>query len=98
MLDFLKENINFIWPLGIFLLGWLLPTPKFFKLGQKAAESIPPQLAKLIAERLRAFEKGLLEENFRGDKTIIGNTQFKDGVKGLKMELGLEDLKLKEEE
>lgn len=95
VLEFFSQYGILITPLVIFLIGWVLPTPKFFKLGNKVAETIPPQFAKLIADRLKAFERGLLETNFRGDKNIVSNLQVKEGIKGFKMDLGLEDSKSK---
>ncbi|HAS80385.1 MAG TPA: hypothetical protein DCR90_05740 [Fusobacteriaceae bacterium] len=92
ILDFFSQYGGLIAPLIVFLVGWVLPTPKFFKLGEKVAETIPPTLAKLIAERLKAFERGLLEQDFNGDKTIVSNSQVEEKVKNLKIDLGLEEL------
>lgn len=91
VLEFFNQYSALVIPLVIFLVGWLLPAPKFFELGEKVAETIPPKLAELIAERLKAFERGLLEEEFQGNKSIISNLQVKEKMKGLKIDLGLED-------
>lgn len=91
MLDFFKENFNLIIPLIVFLVGWILPVPKFFLLGQRAAETIPPALAKLIAERLRAFERGLLEANVKGDISLVDNNTVKKELKKVKLDLGLKE-------
>ncbi|OYT15426.1 MAG: hypothetical protein B7C24_13085 [Bacteroidetes bacterium 4572_77] len=98
ILEFFNQYGILITPLVIFLIGWVLPAPKFVGLGRKVAETIPPQLAKLIAERLKAFERGLLEDNFRGNKDIVSNLQLKDKIKGLKLDLGLEASKSKARE
>lgn len=91
ILEFFGQYGALITPLVIFLIGWVLPTPKFFQLGEKVGETIPPTLAKLIAERLKAFEKGLLDEELNGDKSIVSNSQVEEKVKNLKIDLGLED-------
>lgn len=91
ILGFFGSNAALLWPLGIFLIGWLLPTPKFKKLGEKAGESLPPKLRKLIAERIDAFEKGLLQEQVEGDCNLIDNSQLSQSVKDLKVDLGLKE-------
>ncbi len=97
-MDFIKDNIAVILPLLVFLIGWLLPAPRFFELGQKTGEKIPESLAKLIAERLEAFRNGLIEQDWRGDKTLISNTQFSKATDKLKIDLGLDGLEIKKKD
>ncbi len=91
MLDFLSKNFNLILPLIVFLVGWVLPVPKFFSLGRKAADTIPPALAKIIAERLRAFERGLLESKVDGNKDLVHNNTVKEELRSVKLDLGLKE-------
>ena len=78
-------------PLVVFLAGWLLPAPKFFSLGKKAGEKIPTKIAKLIVERLDAFEAGLLKKEFHNDYSVVSNTQIVEEVRKVKVDLGLEE-------
>ena len=80
-----------VFPLVVFLVGLFLPIPKFTKYGKKSAESIPPVLAKLIADRLEAFKRGMLEESHQGDANIISNDQLINGVEKLKIDMGLDE-------
>ena len=91
MLDFIKENFNLIAPLIVFVTGWLLPAPKFFEFGKKVAKKMPPSLAKLIAERLDALEKGLLEHEVKGNKDLVDNESIKNELKRVRLDLGLKE-------
>ncbi|WP_319372161.1 hypothetical protein [uncultured Ilyobacter sp.] len=91
ILDFLSGNAALLWPLAVFLVGWILPVPKFLALGRKAAETIPPSLAKLIAERLKAFERGLLNSDVDGDINLVDNETVKNELKKVKLDLGLKE-------
>lgn len=91
ILDFIGGNASLLWPLAVFLAGWILPVPKFLALGMKAAETIPPSLAKLIAERLKAFERGLLNSDVNGDINLVDNETVKNELKKVKLDLGLKE-------
>ena len=90
-IEFMSKYGTLIAPVMVFLIGWLLPTPKFASLGKKTGEHIPDNIKKLINERIDAFQEGLVNDDFRGDKTILGNSQLVNGVKTLKVDLGLEE-------
>lgn len=91
MLDFLKEHFSSIWPFALLLIGWVLPTPKFKLFGKQIGEQIPPKLAKMIAERLRALESGLLAANFKGDINLVDNDTIKNELKKTKLDLDLKE-------
>lgn len=91
VLEFWVKYGTLITPLAVFLVGWLLPVPKFLALGRKAAEAIPPTLAKIIAERLKAFERGLLESDVNGDANLIDNDTVKKELNKVKLDLGLKE-------
>ena len=91
IIEFLSGNATLLWPLGIFLVGWILPVPKFMLLGEKAGEHIPADVKKLLNDRIDAFQEGLLNENFRGDKTIVSNEQVFEAVQKVKLDLGLKE-------
>ncbi|GLI54766.1 hypothetical protein PM10SUCC1_02810 [Propionigenium maris DSM 9537] len=91
MFDFVKENLNLILPLATFLAGWILPVPLFLKLGESVSESIPPALAKILSDRLKAFERGLMMADFRGDTNLVDNDTVKNELKKVKLDLGLKE-------
>jgi hypothetical protein len=90
VMEYVSKYGVLLLPILGFLIGKYLPTAQFNSLGKKVHDKIPESVAKLIAERLDAFEQGLLDQDFRGDKTLIGNSQLTNGVKSLKTDLGLE--------
>ncbi len=91
MIDFLKENLNLFLPLTTFLAGWFLPVPLFLRLGKSVSESIPPALAKILSDRLKAFERGLMMADFKGDTNLVDNETIKKEMKRVKLDLGLEE-------
>ena len=91
ILELFSGNAVLLWPLVIFLAGWLLPIPKCRALGERTGETLPPKLRKIIAKRIDAFEKGLLQEQVGGDHNLINNLQLSKSVEGLKVDLGLEE-------
>lgn len=90
ILNFAVEHKEIIITIGCSLTAWLLPNPKLTWLGKKAGSKIPPKVAKMIKEKLDAFEEGLIIENVNGNSDLISNTQLKEKKKDLEIDLGLE--------
>lgn len=90
ILNLVKENKEIIITGSTFLVAWLLPNPKLKWLGQKAGEKIPKKVAKLIKEKLDAFEEGLITDSVNGNSNLISNEQLKENKKKLEIDLGLE--------
>ncbi len=91
MLDFLKENSNFILPLVVFLFGWILPVPHFKLFGKQVGEQLPPKVRKLLADRLKAFQRGLEEADVKGDTNLVDNETVRNELKKVKLDLGLKE-------
>ncbi len=91
MLEFMKEHFNTIWPIMAILIAWLLPAPRFKKLGKQVGEQLPPKLAEMLSERLRAFERGLMLAHVKGDTNLVDNKTIKNEMKKVKLDLGLEE-------
>ncbi len=91
MFDLIKENLNLILPLATFLIGWLLPVPLFLRIGKSVSETIPPSLAKILSDRLNAFEKGLMMANVKGDINLVDNDTVKRKMQKVRLDLGLEE-------
>ena len=72
------------------LIGAFIPVAKTHLIGRKVGEKIPKKLALAIADHLDAFEKGLRDENYRGDKNLISNNQLSQRKEKLMLDLGLE--------
>lgn len=92
-MEFINENLGLLTPLAVFLIGWLLPPLRFNALGKTIGTKLPENVKVLIAERLDAFEKGLLNLTVDGNKSLISNDQLKDESEKLKIDLGLEESK-----
>lgn len=90
ILNFAIEHKELIIAGECSLVCWLLPNPKLTWLGKKASSKIPPKVAKIIKEKLDAFEEGLIACEFDGNKNIIHNDQIKEKTEKLKIDLGLE--------
>ena len=91
LMNFIRENTEFFWMLLVFLGGWILPVPQFKKLGEQAAEQLPPKLTKMLSERLRAFERGLMLADVNGDTNLVDNDTVKNELKKVKLDLGLKE-------
>lgn len=91
MLDFLKENSNLILPLVVFLFGWILPVPRFKLFGKQVGDQLPPKVRKMLAERLKAFQRGLEEADVKGDTNLVDNETVKNEMKKMKLDLGLKE-------
>ncbi len=92
ILNIIKEHFNVIWPVLSILIAWLLPTPRFKQLGEKVGEQIPPKLAKILAERIKAFERGLETVSVNGDINLIDNKTLNKEIRKLNLDLGLKEL------
>lgn len=90
-INFIRENSEILLGLLIFLAGWILPVPRFKNLGQQVGEQLPPKLVKLISERLRAFEHGLILSDVKGDTNLVDNETIKNELKKVKLDLGLKE-------
>ncbi len=90
-MNFIKENSSMFWGLLIFLSGWILPVPRFKKLGEQVGEQLPPRVIKMLSERLRAFERGLMLADVNGDTNLIDNDTIKNELKKVKLDLGLKE-------
>lgn len=89
-MEFLIEHKEVIFiGLGV-LIGTFIPVAKTHLIGRKVGEKIPKKLALAIADHLDAFEKGLRDENYRGDKNLISNNQLSQRKQKLMLDLGLE--------
>lgn len=89
-MEFLIEHKEVIFVgLGV-LIGAFIPVAKTHLIGRKVGEKIPKKLALAIADHLDAFEKGLRDENYRGDKNLISNNQLSQRKEKLMLDLGLE--------
>lgn len=96
-MEFIQNHIELIYLLGGTVIGILLPKAKTHLIGKKIGEKIPKKLALAIADHLNAFEKGLRDENYRGDKNLISNDQLSQKKEKLMLDLGLEQrLKVKD--
>jgi len=89
MLDFLKDNIGMVVPFIVFVIGWLLPPLKFNEIGKKVRGMIDSKIAGMVAERLDAFEKGLLGKDVDGNSDVISKDQLKEEVEKMKIDLNL---------
>ena len=89
-MDFLQENWQTLLPLVTFVIGWLLPNAKIRLFGEKVGEKIPTSLRKVIADKLDAFEKGLLDADVDGNKEVTHNDTIKSLARGIKIDLGLD--------
>ena len=89
-MEFFNQNKEIIFVgLGI-IIGAFLPLAKTHFIGKKVGQKIPKKLAIIIANHLDAFEKGLRDENFNGNKNIISNDQLTEKKEKLMLDLGLE--------
>ncbi len=91
MLDFFKEHFNTVWPIMAILIAWLLPAPRFKLFGKQVGEQLPPKVRKLLAERLKAFQRGLEEADVKGDTNLVDNETVKNEMKKMKLDLGLKE-------
>ena len=91
IINFVKGNPQIFWGLLIFLFSWILPVPRFKKFGEQVGEQLSPKLVKLISERLKAFERGLMETNVNGDINLVDNETVKNEMKKVKLGLGLKE-------
>lgn len=91
MMDFIKENAHYAIPVVIFLVGWLLPPLKFNALGKIARDKIGNDMSNLIAKRLDALEKGLLDLDVDGNSNLVSNDDISKELKKVKIDLGLVD-------
>jgi hypothetical protein len=94
-MDWLKENYQLLLPLITFLTGWLLPNSLIFAFGKKTGKNIPKELRKLIAEKLDALERGLLDADVEGNKEVVDNNKVQELIKGTKIDLGLDGVEIK---
>ncbi|MGL4646634.1 MAG: hypothetical protein ACRDAG_01180 [Cetobacterium somerae] len=96
-MEFLTEHKEAIL-VGIgFLIGIFLPLAKVHLVGKTIGQKIPKKIAIQIADYIDAFEHGLRNEEYQGDKNLISNQQLTDRTEKLKIDLGLEQ-KSKEKE
>lgn len=96
-MEFIQNHMELICLLGGAIIGVLLPKAKTHLLGRKVGEKIPKKVAIMIADQIDAFEKGLRNEDYRGDKNLISNDQLSKRTEKLILNLGL-DQHLKEKE
>ena len=89
-MEFLQENWGTLTPLVVFLVGWLLPNPKITGFGKEVGKKIPKSIRKLIAEKLDAFEQGLLDSEVEGNKDLTHNDTVRKLARGVKIDLGLD--------
>lgn len=90
-MNFIKENSSMFWGLLIFLSGWILPVPRFKKFGEQVGEQLPPKVIKMLSERLRAFERGLMLADVNGDINLVDNETVKNELRKVKLDLGLKE-------
>lgn len=96
-MEFLVEHKEVILVgLGV-IIGVFIPVAKTHLIGRKVGEKIPKKLAIAIADHLDAFEHGLRNEEYKGDKNLISNQQLSEKTEKLKIDLGL-DQQLKEKD
>lgn len=89
-MEFVQNHMELIYLLGGAIIGVLLPKAKTHLLGRKVGEKIPKKVAIMIADQIDAFEKGLRNEDYRGDKNLISNDQLSKRTEKLKVNLGLD--------
>lgn len=75
----------------MFLLGLMLNIQIFRSLGSKLGEVLSPRKKKFAIDILKQLEAGLLEADFRGDKTLVSNGQVQEIFKETKINLGLRE-------
>lgn len=100
-MEFLIEHKDTFLLLGGTILGVIIakvwPKSKTHALGRKLGERISRKTALELADHIDAFEHGLRNEEYQGDKNLISNQQLTDRTEKLKIDLGLEQ-KSKEKE
>ncbi|WP_332637982.1 hypothetical protein [Cetobacterium sp.] len=77
-------------------LGAFIPLAKVHLIGRTVGSKLPRKAAEQLADYLDAFEHGLRNKDYEGNKNIISNQQLSQETKKLKINLGL-DQKPKEE-
>lgn len=88
-MNFLLEHKDIVLLIAGGIIGVVLPKAKAHLLGKKVGEKIPRKVAIMLADQIDAFEKGLRNENYRGDKNLISNEQLSEKTEKLKVNLGL---------
>lgn len=88
-MNFLVEHKEIVLLIAGGIIGVILPKAKAHLLGKKVGEKIPGKVAIMLADQIDAFEKGLRNENYRGDKNLISNEQLSEKTEKLKVDLGL---------
>lgn len=91
MKEFFINNMEFWGILGAFILGWILPNPRVWKIGKEVGDKLPEKLKKELADKLDSFEQGLRGKEYLGDKSIASNEQIKEETEKLKVDLGLKE-------
>lgn len=88
-MNFLVEHKEIVLLIAGGIIGIVLPKAKAHLLGKKVGEKIPKKVAIILADQIDAFEKGLRNENYQGDKNLISNEQLSEKTEKLKVDLGL---------
>lgn len=89
IIEFLSNNQEILISVGLFITGWLLPTPSLFKLGQKTKEKLPKKVTKEIVIKLEAFVQGLKDSHVDGNYNLVDNNKIDTEFKSLKKNLDL---------
>lgn len=72
------------------IIGVILPKAKTHLLGRKVGQKIPKKIAIMIADQIDAFEQGLRNKEYQGNKDIVSNQQIGQSTHKLKVDLGLD--------
>lgn len=90
VLNFVAEHKDWIIMGAGVVIGLILPLPKIHLLGKTVGAKMPVKARKQLADMLDAFEQGLLQEEFEGDKNLISNKQLSEKTDKLRVDLGLD--------
>lgn len=71
------------------IIGAFIPLAKVNFIGKTIGSKLPRKARIQLANYIDAFEKGLRNQDYRGDKNLITNNQLTEKTKVLKSELGL---------
>lgn len=91
-MDFLIEHKDTFLLVGGTILGIVIakvwPKSKTYALGRKLGGRISRKAALELAAHIDAFEHGLRNEDYQGDKNLISNQQLSEKTEKLKIDLG----------
>lgn len=72
------------------IIGSFIPLAKVNFIGKTIGSKLPKKARIQLANYIDAFEKGLRNQDYRGDKNLITNNQLIEKTKILKSDLGLD--------